>query len=146
MTSRTILPSIAALLTLGLFWSSVAAAAWLCVADQSTGFEFENGQWVSKSFPTTQKYQIVRNEKKYAGLYEDSELVITEPNDDFPIMGCKSGFNLAGRLFCRGPLADFRMSKNKMRYLKVNLAGYWNAKSDEKSDQPSIEIGKCTPL
>ena len=91
-------------------------------------------------------YQIIRNSKKYAGLYEDSEFVITEPNDDFPLMGCKSGFNLAGRLFCRGPLSDFRMSKNRMRYLKVNLAGYWNAKSDEESDQPYIEIGKCTPL
>lgn len=132
-----------------LAWPSTASAEqYLCVAEKSSGFSFDPriGSWKTATFRTEAKYLIARSkEPGYA-------FQVTRIGDNYAMANCKEDFNEPGYLFCRELGGEFKFNKKNGRFLTVYSLGYYNVVlgvntiTDETSDTPSMEIGKCSPL
>lgn len=116
---------------------SFAGESYLCVADKSTGFDFNktSKEWYSTNFNTTNQKYII------------SKSIIPSYTWDIKVLGggteayCKNDFNENGILIC-GVAYEFRINIKKLRYLKSYLSGYYL----NGSDTPYIEIGKCSAI
>ncbi len=75
--------------------------------------------------------------------------VVRKIGQSFPIARCKDDFNKVGFLFCEG-WREFRINRTNGRFIAAFILGYFNVGvdeiTDETSDTPSIEIGKCSPF
>jgi len=123
----------------------LAANKYICTADKSTGFKYEkySKSWIETSFMADSKY-IFSKSKSSKYTYE-----VTKFGWKAPISLCNQIFSSRGSIACTESLtSDFRFNKNTGRYILVMIGGYFysNDNTDEKSDTPFIEIGKCLPL
>lgn len=123
-----------------------ATDSYLCVADLTTGFSFDNARkkWVSTDFRSEKKLVIARaKHKPYA--WE-----VREAGDSRPGATCGQDFNEAGNLFCSG-IFDIRFNSRKLKFLYVYPIGYWSdddkdGMSREGANTPALAIGKCSPV
>ena len=67
------------------------------------------------------------------------------------VASCIRGFNEYGYLHCDGTSGIFKMNKSNGRYIRSNTLGFVNVLpdaygnlNDNTSDDPYVEIGKCT--
>ena len=127
---------------------SAGAEQYLCLAENSSGFSFNthSGTWISTTFRTDDKYLIAPS-KNPAHAFQ-----VTRIGENSPSANCEDGFNEAGYLFCKGPAGEFKFNKKNGRFLKVFSFGYFNVvpgmndTTDESSDTPYVQIGKCSPF
>lgn len=134
------------IVALSIVEETIAADHYLCVAEKATGFSYDNAarEWKNTHFKITSKYIVSKPEgTEYA--YQ-----VTQVGEKYPISNCKSGFNGYGYLFCSGLGIDFTFNRKNGRYLSISPVGYINVLpelkiTDENSDTPFIEIGKCSP-
>lgn len=135
-------------LILLIIFNSKASATeqYLCAADKSSGFSFNKStkEWTHTTFKANSKYVISESDNK------NSAFVIREIGDSMIIAWCKDSFNEANFLFCDGLGGSFKLNRVNGRYISANLIGYVNVVpsankiTDETSDTPYIEIGKCS--
>jgi hypothetical protein len=128
---------------------ALAGDSYICIADMATGFSFDKSrrQWSSANFKATGKYIVSK------ATIGENAWDVKEVGAPIPMSFCKNDFNEFGLLTCDG-LFQFRMSKNNLRFIRTALIGYWNddlkgSKGEflkEGANEPSIEIGKCSPL
>ncbi len=135
-----------------LFCNPLIASAeqYLWVTEHATGFSYDktSKEWKNTNFTPEHKYIIAKSKYK-AYSYQVNEL-----GEDDPASFCKEGFNQYGYLFCQEGYihTEFRFNKKNGRFLAVSPYGYYNAMpgeakvTDETSDTPLIEIGKCSPF
>jgi hypothetical protein len=100
-------------------FNASATDSYLCVADLTTGFSFDNARkkWVSADFRSEKKLVIARaKQKPYA--WE-----VKEAGDSRPGATCGQDFNEAGNLFCSG-IFDIRFNSRKLKFLYVYPIGY----------------------
>ncbi len=129
------------------FVSATASASegYQCVADMTTGFKFDvdRQQWRSTNFTADRKYIISKITDKAVNKRYTWE--VKQVGDPAPVTICED-FSNNGILDCGG-LSEFRMNKNKLRYLRADLFGYWiDPNALINANALSIEIGKCSPL
>jgi len=138
---------LATLLTGALIsFGAIAGDSYLCVADLTTGFSFDNARkkWTSADFRSEKKLVIARaKQKPYA--WE-----VKEMGDSRPGATCEQDFNEAGNLFCTG-IFDIRFNSRKLRFLYVYPIGYWSdddksGVSREGANTPALAIGKCRAI
>ena len=119
------------------------AQQYLCVAEKSAGFAFDERtkDWKATTFRTDAKYLIA------PGRTREHAFQVTKVGEDSAFWFCKAGFNENGYLYCDGP-GPFKFNKRNGRFLSGFLFGYINVApgTDERSDTPNLEIGKCSPL
>lgn len=121
---------------------------YLCVSDRSTGFRYDESSksWEQARFKANRKYIISKSDDK------EYTFKVIRIGENYPICYCMQGFNEPGYLFCQGPGGDFRFNKKNGRYILIYSIGYYNVLpdsmflTDENSDTPFIEIGKCSPF
>jgi hypothetical protein len=123
-----------------------AADSYLCAADLTTGFSFDDAKkkWASAVFRSEKKLVIAKSSQK-AYAWE-----VKEVGDSRPGATCEQDFNEAGNLFCSG-IFDVRFNKRKLRFLYVYPIGYWSddekgGMSREGANTPALAIGKCAPI
>lgn len=123
---------------------------YLCVPDLATGFRYNKSSrgWEQANFKTDHKYIISKSDDKKSTYFKVNKI-----GEIYPWWGCAEGFNESGFLFCSGIGGEFKFNKKNGRYILANLIGYFVVLSDsplfptdEKSDTPFIEIGKCSPF
>jgi len=121
---------------------------YLCIADQSIGFEYNKiaKQWGGARFEAGSKYVISKSKDPNAAFQ------ITEGGVSSPIGLCGQGFDDAGYLVCNIVFGTFTFHKSNGRFIRSNPFGYAEVgpdsivKSDEETDTPYMEIGKCSPF
>ncbi len=138
-----------------IVWFTLTGAAlaqqYLCVAEQAAGFSYDKAtkEWKNATFKASSKYLISKADGTW-GAFQ-----VTRIGDDSPFIFCKSDFNEASFLLCSAGLAaigDFNFNKTNGRYLYSSPFGYYNVLpeanniTDENSDTPFLEIGKCSPF
>ncbi len=137
-----------ALLIPGLLFSTTASAAdtYLCVAEQTTGFNFDSARktWKSADFGSSKKIAITRVRNK-AWAWDAREV-----GDSQPGATCEQDFNDAGNLFCSG-VFELRFNRRQLRFLYVYPIGYWSdgdakGMAHEGDNTPAMAIGTCKPL
>ena len=123
-----------------------AIDSYLCVADLTTGFSFDNvrKKWTSADFRSEKKLVLTRVKQK-THAWE-----VKEVGDSRPGATCEQDFNEAGNLFCTG-IFDIRFNSRKLKFLYVYPIGYWSdddksGMSREGANTPALAIGKCSPL
>ena len=129
-----------------LAFGANAAESYLCVAELTTGFTYDNGKkaWKSADFRSEKKIAVTRaRQKPY--VWEAKEV-----GDSRPAAVCEQDFNEAGNLFCSG-VFDLRFNKRQLRFLYVYPIGYWSddssgAPSKEGANTPALAIGRCRAL
>ena len=115
---------------------------WLCIADMTTGFAFENGKWARVDFLTednrfiVSRKQVVGSTKVRYHVTKFGEKFGRQCDPDFP--------NEQGFLFCEG-VANFKINTNTGRYMRVYPFGFIDG-IDNNNNTPLIEIGKCSPF
>ncbi len=121
-----------------------AEERYMCFPDFVTGFKYSErtGKWVETSFGTERKYIVSESDD------EKYPLKVTIAGQDSLLCLC-GGFDQYGSLSCYGAGREFKFNKKNKRYLCAYPSGYYNVvpdgvfSSDEKSDTPYIEIGRC---
>jgi len=131
-----------------LFTGVAVAEQYLCVAEHSTGFSYDKAtkEWKNTNFKTSTNYLVSKADgTKYAWQ-------VTEIGKTRPSFRCESDFDEYGYLSCSGIGGDLNFNKKNGRFLHSYLIGYYivlpevNKLTDEGSDTPFIEIGKCSPF
>ena len=120
---------------------------YLCVPDNSTGFKYNKNSktWEQANFSTNDKYIVTQSDDKRCAFK------VTRFGDTSRISCCEQGFNESGCLHCEG-MITFYFNKKNGTYLLPHVLGYFSVlpggffETDEKSDTPYIQIGKCSPF
>jgi len=123
------------------------ADQWLCVADQATGFLYNESskKWKQTEFTVDDSKYIVAPNKGN----KDYKYSVTKIGAKGPEAQCELGFNDFGFLFCSMD-SQFKMNKDNGRFIRIYDHGYFNVLpdvnsiTDENSSTPLIEIGKCS--
>jgi len=127
--------------------STTKADNFICLAEKASGFSYNSlsKEWVPSTFTTNAKY-VLSKDKSSSNMY-----VVNKIGDDNNEFSCKDGINAAGFIFCKtfGATAEFRMNINNLRFISGSILGYYNVTpkgniTDESSNTPFIEIGKCS--
>ncbi len=143
---------IVAALVLSIFWSGAHATEqtsrpeqYICVANKLSGFEYKDDtkMWGPVHSRSDRKYLIA------PASGQDVKFQVTEVGKNAALGFCKGGFNDSGHLFCDVIGGEFKINKTNGRFLLSYLAGYYDVGStpeitDETSDMPFLEIGKCS--
>lgn len=139
-----------AILVLFIFffpWSAGAAIeGYFCVADISSGFSYNDvsKKWVISSFNVDDAKYMLRPSKNPAFKWE-----VIKIGDPVSMIVCVEEFNEYGYLNCRG-IHEFRFNKKTSRFLMAYLFGYYLLPEQtgiyKGSNNPYIEIGKCSPM
>lgn len=121
--------------------NAYAEERWLCIAEQSSGFKYNKSSksWVSTTFITESKYIISGKDGKFFVKDLSNNLLVTDCKDGpskSVVIDCKEGI-----LFKK-----FTFNKNNGRFILSSPFGYVVTPfdSDEKTDTPYMEIGKCS--
>jgi hypothetical protein len=125
--------------------AALADESYLCMGEHATGFAFKEK---TKTWSTA-RFQ----ENKYIVKKSTDPLYKWEVFDfgkDFPISMCENDFNDSGNIFCEG-VTQFRMNKEKLRFLYIYPFGYWSDNEKQKlfkegRNTPSMEIGTCSKI
>ncbi|HEU4684336.1 MAG TPA: hypothetical protein VFS39_07525 [Nitrospira sp.] len=139
-------------LALALFGGTVQAGdgaaqpeQYICVANRLSGFEYkdETKLWGPMHSRSDRKYAIT------AVTDRDVRYTVTDVDQNTALGFCKAGFDEAGRLYCDLIGGELKLNKHNGRFLLSHLVGYYDVGSspditDETSDMPLIEIGKCS--
>ena len=126
---------------------------YLCVADKSTGFNFDEilNEWIQTNFNVKGiRYIITRINSKNC----DSLCILPfKPKYEvkqvgFPFSQCWSelGFNNEGFAYFECVAGELKFSKKTGRYLLTHREGYISGDEGDGLFAPHIEIGKCSPF
>ena len=130
----------AGMLTLALCQAPVVAAAqesrnWLCAADGVTGFSYDGQKWVSSAFSTLGRSWVVSN--------ASGEYRITMAGDN--TYGFCDATHLIDRatLTCSPLFQEFTMRTDTRNYFLTYVLTYLKGL---RTDDPILDIGRCTPF
>jgi hypothetical protein len=138
--------AVALAVVLGCLFSAIVQAedAYLCVGEQATGFGFHgDNTWGVERFQPTKL--IVKRTTDLIHKWQ-----VYDFSKNVAILNCNGDFNENGLLECSG-ISEFRMSREKMRFLYIYTIGYWSETDKypaykEGTNTPWMEIGKCSPF
>jgi hypothetical protein len=121
----------------------VLAESWLCVADKSTGFDYEKAtkEWVHARFKADNKYVIKRADG------ESVKWEVTEIGEKYPIAKCPEDFD-SDNLICED-WVYFRFNKGSLKFLLAANYGYFAKVEDDPAMQPDsvmVAIGRCSAI
>ena len=139
-----------------------ASEKYLCIADQSVGFTFDEAknQWSRAMFKTDSKYIIQPSE------IEQIKWIVYSFSPKITIGYCESEFTAIGKLYCSLGSNTFLMNKNNNRFIFSKMDGYWNdgindiIKETDRNNKnplldfetiegnrtPYMEVGSCSTI
>lgn len=146
------------------FSGSVIADSYLCLADQATAIFYNDKakKW-GRGIVTLEdnNYLLTPVDPETCGADCDYKYEVKKFGRSTLMAACYEEFDENGFLDCYTKGGKFHFNKVNGRYLWVHHLGYYNVlpeyrptpgtsspfpKSDEKSDPPYLEVGKCSPL
>jgi hypothetical protein len=146
------------------FSGSAIAESYLCIADQATAIYYnEKAKKWGRGIVTLEdnNYLVSPIDPKKCGADCDYKYEVKKFGRSTLMATCNEEFDTNGFLDCYTKGGKFNFNKVNGRYLWVHHWGYYNVlpqyrpppetsslfpQSDEKSDPPYLEIGKCSPL
>ena len=143
---KQLVAAVAVLVALVFLSGPVDAQEYLCVPDLATGFTFRDNAWTSAKFKVEGQYLIAPSSRP------DRAFGVTKIGEGSEFARCELDFNEPGFLFCEGLGVELKFNRANGRFLRVDNIGYLNVLpevndiTDQTSDTPVIEIGKCSPL
>lgn len=124
-------------------------ATYLCVAEDSTGFKFEDGAWKVAHFNVDDEKYILRKFREGESQKpQDPEpyRVFTFGNPN-PHQVCEvDGFGFQGYIICRGFNGEFIFKRKTGRFLLTFTLGYVEGDYVESEYTPNITRGKCSEI
>jgi len=116
---------------------SQVKTTFLCVSSDSIGYTYKSkGSWEPAFFQ--------KNEPaKYLIKYENLDWTWTKFGET-RYLPCNKPELTTGDVVCPNNLGQFVFNIQSMRFIRSYLSGY--VSGDEKSNTPSITIGKCSPI
>ena len=146
------------------FSGTVIADSYLCLADQATAIYYNDTakKW-GRGIVTLEgnNYLLSPVDPETCGADCDYKYEVKKFGRSTLMAACYEEFDENGFLDCYTKGGKFHFNKVNGRYLWVHHWGYYNVlpdyrptpgtsspfpKSDEKSDPPYLEVGKCSPL
>lgn len=129
--------------TFSIAESSDTEPTYLCVAEESTGFIFDNGEWKRASFNINNHKYILRKLKK-----DEKPLMADRPHSYglYKLGSNKQRFSCFHNIdfYCEGIAEEFYFSPESGKYLMSYMLGYW--KDEYGSNTPSISRGRCSKI
>ena len=152
MRSKHFLASLLSILTLTLSVEAEDSDSYICVADQTTGFTFEQGTWKSTNFKEDRKFLFKREVAQHDGPNWNSGDKIwsmSELGQENSSMLCSDKVNLSSGpivlddIVCHG-FTNVKFNKKSLRVLLSYFVGFTDG--DNNDNTPTITIGKCSKL
>lgn len=119
--------------------------AYICAADQATGFVNENGEWRSTEFDIDDSRFLIRRSKP-DDIHSGHPWVWGRTSDSDMVGWCEDEPNNTGFLFCEGVDGNLKLNIQSLLFERYDHAGYVTASGNPINwgrGGPSIEIGKC---
>ena len=146
---RKIISALSAL-TVIAFPAVANADSYLCIADQTAGFHYNEAQekWVSQIFTTDNKYVIKPHDAEGYAYRVDE---FGKEYEQLPLASCESEFSEQDFLFCLHGQVAFRMNIKNQRfvltkYISYLAVGILENRTDESAGDPYMQIGKCSEI
>jgi len=130
-------------LLLILISGATFADQYLCKEEHAAGFRYEKSGWVATKFKADEKFIIKKPRPK--GSDSKMAYVITILGREYPYGWCNTDFNERGVIGCQLIGGSFTFNKKSGRFLSTYLAGYVDG-VDQNTNNPSMQIGTCSPL
>ena len=132
---------------------SVSAESYLCIAELSAGFIYEENtkEWGAVTGKGGDKF-VVSEPVEDDLFYRQAKWKVTKHGEKSAFTFCEEGFNDTGFLECEGyGVARFIMNKDTLRFKRIYNSGYVvssKAISEgwEGDDEPHIRTGKSSEL
>jgi len=148
-------------LCLFLFCGVTNADQWLCIADKSVGFYYDENtkSWIDTPFSVKKSKYIFRRQTEDDnpigclmvigdmtgrwGLFEFGELC------SFISCGLGQEFVSYGRIVCDNAQETIHFSRETLRFTLSRASSYYESgiggrKTDSEAGTPHIEIGRCS--
>jgi len=138
------------ILGLTLLATTASAEGWLCIADASTGFDYnaQSKTWDRKFFKADSKYVVRKANQDEEFL--SVKMVVVAVGEKAWTATCPEDFDRRGNLLCDGLLTTFRFNSDNLKFMRVFSGGYFATEEylaeTERPDTPFMEIGRCTAL
>lgn len=128
--------------------TQASAESWLCIADMTTGFGFDQTtqRWKEMSFSPTDSRFILKPSDNAEWAYVVSEF----GSSTIPYATCDSGPTSYGFISCDAGFGEFKFNKINLRYVRTSVVGYAEitptTPTKDGDDAPIIEIGRCSKI
>lgn len=135
---------LAAVMGVGLPIAAQSQETLICLADLSTGFRFENGNWNIARFTTGNDRFLVRPLTDNERVNSSFNYIITRIGESTPSHEClrRPG---SSRIICGGLGLGMIVDFATLRFQEVYGRGFIDG-IDGPGDTPSITIGKCSKV
>lgn len=121
----------------------------LCVAEKSTGFKWVDGQWRIANFLVDGEDKlIIKPKKEQSRPQEGLEYEIVPLGSDYVLASCYREKQDSGEFTLQVGCGTLQYVVNfkTLRYQHYYVGHYVIAYDIEKSDTPSLTIGKCVKM
>ena len=132
-----------------LLFSSLAYSkddTYLCIAEESTGFYFENGKWGQAKFDVSEEKFLIRKIKTHEVGYVDKKnnYGIYPLGENYSVHVCEQN-QRTKKMICNGITGKIFFSPTSGRFLKSYIFGYWEG-IDNNTNTPHLMRGRCSKI
>lgn len=118
---------------------------YICVAEASTGFSYDDGEWNIRSFNANKRKYLIRllTESQKNGYYKDSTAGVFPLGEKHPLIGC---IFRDDKIICKaGKFGEMYISTQTKRFIQSYPIGYW-LPGRYNQNSPNITRGTCSEL
>lgn len=133
---------IAAVVGLASPSASQSQETLICLADLSTGFRLENGNWTITQFNTGNQRFLVSPIKDQDPLKASFNYTVTRIGDAAPRYYCSRIVNQT-QMVCGGMGWGFVVNFSTLRFQDIYGIGFLDG-TDQPGNTPGMTIGKCS--
>lgn len=131
------------ILILSLFAGIVSAESYLCIADESIGFDVSDNNSVARF--NLDKYVVKSTENHKNKIYRDAyDYIVTKHGNKSTSFRCQIDSVNSNAITCGQEGRAFYLNKMNLRFITHYYGGYLSGRSN--ADDPNIEIGHCSGI
>ena len=120
--------------------------SYLCIADMSTGFKYDNGMWQQTHFNVDGSKYMLRHTKESDVVWvKEHKWAWVEFGETVAYSWCDVPAD-SDYFNCSGVMVEVQLNVKTLRYQMYYHGTYLAASEEQHADTPHIEIGKCSPL
>lgn len=113
----------------------------ICVADASTGFKYEQGNWSIRNFNVQNERYVVAPLDDKSPLRPSFNYKITQIGGGMSDVNCNRNSDFPNLMGCQG-IVIFTVNFSNLRFQSYFPGGY--VLIDQNIDTPYVMIGKCS--
>lgn len=116
----------------------------LCIADWSTGYKFDQGNWSIRNFHVRDQRYVVAPLDTNSPLRPQFNYQITRIGEAMSDFNCHRRLDISHLMGCGSILGTFSVNFQTLRFQHYFVGSYLQGSDNSNADTPFLTIGKCS--